>query len=474
MKLYEQLSDAISTRINEGLYQAGDKLPSIRAMSENYGVSISTVQEAYRLLEREGRVESRFKSGFYVLGRANTAPRVDDISQPIPRPLEVTQWSLVMDLLGVDERPHLTSLGIGTPDLSSSTLKPLFRLIGECAKSPDLSAFGYDGLSGTETLRKQIARLGIDSGCRWHPSDIIVTTGCQEALACAMRVLTQPGDVVAVDSPSFYGSMQTIEALGLKVMEIPTHPKTGISLEALELALEQWPIKVLQLIPSFNNPLGYNMPDERKSDLYRLAQKYDITIIEDDIYGDIYYHYPRPRSLKSFDTDGRVFFCSSFTKTLAPGLRLGWMVPGRSQDKALQMKYFSTASTSILTQLAVAEFVAEGGYERHLRKMRAQYRHHKDIIIELIERYFPEGTKVSDPEGGFLLWVEFPEHLDSVELKRLALAHDISIAPGVLFSASGKYRNCIRMNYSKKITEETEQAINTVGQLVKTLLGKKL
>lgn len=473
MKLYEQLGENISTRISDGFYQAGDKLPSIRSMSQEHGVSISTVQEAYRLLEREGWIESRYKSGFYVVERAKSAPKVDSESQPIPRPMEVTQWTLVMDLLGAHDDPSLMSLGMGTPDVSSPTLKPLFRKISDIAKKSELTTFGYDSLNGTVELRREIARLSVNSGCRVHEDEVIVTTGCQEALACAMRVLSTPGDIVAVDSPSFYGSMQTIEALGLKVMEIPTHPETGISLDALELALEQWPIKVLLLVPTYNNPLGYSMPNDRKKKLYQLAQSYDLTIVEDDIYGDLYYQYPRPKALKSYDVDGRVFVCSSFTKTLAPGMRLGWMIPGRKSQQALQMKYFSTASTSILPQLAVAEFIASGGYERHLRKMRAQYRQNREIMIGMVERYFPEGTKVSYPNGGFLMWVEFPAGLDSVELKKLALFDKISIAPGVLFSASGKYRNCMRLNYSRKFDEKREKAIERVGQLAKQLLEKE-
>lgn len=473
MNLYEQVSQQLQTRISEGYYQVGDKLPSIRATSEDFGVSISTVQEAYRLLEESGSVESRPKSGYYVLSRAQTQPNLPDISRPLQRPLEVSQWELVVDLLCSHEKVNQVSLGVGVPDMSSPTLKPLLRLQGDMAKQGDIYSLSYDSLKGTDELRLQIARLSVDNGCRLHPDDIVVTTGCQEALACAMRVATQPGDVVAVDSPSFYGSMQSIEALGLKALEIPTHPETGISLEALELALDQWPIKVLQLIPVCNNPLGYTMPEDRKKALYRLAQRYDLTIIEDDIYGDLYYQQPRPRSLKSYDTDGRVVLCSSFTKTLAPGLRLGWIVPGRYRDLVLHMKYVSTASTARLPQLAVAEFIAQGGYEKHVRKMRHQYRHNRDRMIDMIHRYFPQDCKISYPQGSFLLWVELAVGFDSVELNRRLMPQGVSIAPGVLFSASGKYRNCIRLNYAKPITAEIEAAVKLVGDTAKILLAEE-
>ncbi|MEH6625918.1 MAG: PLP-dependent aminotransferase family protein [Motiliproteus sp.] len=469
MKLYEQLCNELSSRIQQGYYQAGDKLPSIRMMSQEHGVSISTVQEAYRLLEANGLAESRPKSGYYVQ-RKTASPTLPEISRPVQRPLEVSQWELVLELLDSHEREGLVALGRGMPDVSATTLKPLLKILSDLNRHSDLRSLSYDNLRGSDELRLQIARLCVDSGCRLHPDDIVVTTGCQEALSCSMRVVTQPGDVVAVDSPSFYGSMQTIKALGLKALEIPTHPETGVSLEALELALEQWPVKAIQVTPICNNPLGYTMPDDRKQRLLALAQQYDLPIIEDDIYGDLAYQYPRPRTIKSYDDDGRVMLCSSVSKTLAPGLRVGWVAPGRYGDLLLHMKYVSTASTATLPQRAVAEFIAQGGYERHLRKMRAQYQRGRDRMIEWIERYFPTATRISYPQGGFLLWVELPEGFDSVKLNKKLLQLGIGIAPGVLFSASGKYRNCFRINYTDVAGDEVQSAVKIIGEQAAKML----
>ncbi|MCW8886729.1 MAG: PLP-dependent aminotransferase family protein [Motiliproteus sp.] len=469
MKLYEQLCEELSSRIEQGYYQVGDKLPSIRAMSKEHEVSISTVQEAYQLLEANGLVQSKPKSGYYVLAASET-PSLPDISRPVQRPLEVSQWELVLKLLCSHEREGLVALGKGMPDVSAATLKPLLKILSDLNRHSDLRSLSYDSLRGSDELRLQIARLSVDSGCRLHPDDIVVTTGCQEALSCSMRAVTEPGDVVAVDSPSFYGSMQTIKALGLKALEIPTHPETGISLEALEMALEQWPVKAIQVTPVCNNPLGYTMPDERKRRLLYLAQQNDIPIIEDDIYGDLAYHYPRPRTIKSFDDDGRVMLCSSVSKTLAPGLRVGWVAPGRYGEMLLHMKYVSTAASATLPQRAVAEFIAQGGYERHLRKMRAQYQQGRDRMLDWIRRYFPSSTRVSYPQGGFLLWVELPEGFDSVKLNDRLLQQEISIAPGVLFSASGKYRNCMRLNFTEVADSRIETAISIIGEQVKRLL----
>ncbi|MEO0442509.1 MAG: PLP-dependent aminotransferase family protein [Pseudomonadota bacterium] len=470
MKLYEELAETISNQVDQGYFQPGDKLPSIRQMSQHHHVSISTVQEAYRLLEERGLTDVKPKSGYYIAMGKQT-PELPDISRPTPKPLEVSQWELVVQLLYSHEKDGDLALGKGTPDVGASTLRPLSKIMANISRRRDINDFTYDSLQGAEELRLQIARLMVGSGCRLHPDDIVITTGCQEALACSMRSIAQTGDIVAIDSPSFYGSMQTIQAMGLKALEIPTHPETGISLEALELALEQWPISVLQLTPICNNPLGYTMPDSHKQSLIELANQHNIAIIEDDIYGDLAYSYPRPRSIKSFDTDGRVLFCSSFSKTISPAFRTGWCVPGRYIQQVKHMKYVSTACGSVLQPRAIAEFIAQGHYERHVRKMRSQYLRGRDCMIDWVNRYFPEGTKMSYPQGSFLLWVELPKAIDAVKLNEALASEKISIAPGVLFTASQKYRHCLRLNYAQEFNEPMRKAIETIGATAIKLLA---
>ncbi len=464
MKLYEKVAASIAERIEQGFYQPNEKLPSIRELSHAQKVSISTAQEAYRLLEDQLWAESRPKSGYYVLQRRKPPQQMPMLSRPVQRPIEVSQWEEVLNLLCASTDKTIVQLSRAIPDLNAPTLKPLMKIMTELNRSEQYNVLSYEHLRGSDLLRLQIARLMVDSGCRLHPDDIVTTTGCQEALSASLRAVTQPGDVVAVDSPSFYGSMQAIKAHGLKALEIPTHPETGISIEALELALEQWPIKAIQITPTCNNPLGYTMPVEHKQRLLALTAAKDIPIIEDDIYGDLSYVSPRPPSIKSFDTEGRVLLCSSFSKTLAPGLRVGWVAPGRYVNQVLHMKYVVTASTSTLPQIAIAEFIAQGGYERHIRKMRAQYEQSRDIMIRWIEKFFPVNTRISYPQGGFVLWVELPFDLDTVELNVRTLQRGVSLAPGVLFSATGKYRNCMRLNFTDKPSAKNEAAIKTIAE----------
>lgn len=469
MKLYEEIAQLINYKIEKGYFQPGDKLPSIRQMSSEHQVSISTVQEAYRLLESRQVAEARPKSGYYVL-TPQQSPAMPSISQPSEAPLEVSQWDLILKILYNHEQNNDIVLGRGTPDVSANSLKPLSKIMANISTHREIINFTYDSLQGSKRLRTQISRLMVDSGCNLHPDQILITTGCQEALSCSMRSIAQTGDIVAIDSPSFYGSMQTIQAMGLKALEIPTHPETGISIEALELALEQWPIKVVQLTPSCNNPLGYTMPNKNKERLMELANHYDISVIEDDIYGDLSYTQPRTRSIKSYDTEGRVLFCSSFSKTISPAFRTGWCAPGRHMQKVKQMKYVSTACGSVLQPRAVAEFIAQGHYERHLRKIRSQYLKCRDSMIDWVKCYFPEGTKMSYPQGGFLLWVELPKKIKSIELNEKLAKENISIAPGILFTASEKYQHCLRLNYSQVPNEDIRKAVKTVGNVAKTLL----
>lgn len=471
MTLYVNLAELIGARIEQGLYRPGDRLPSVRALSVEHGVSLSTVQQAYRVLEDHGLAAPRPKSGYFVPDH-RPLPALPDVSRPAQRPVDISQWDQVFELVRSVPRKDVVQLGRGMPDVGSPTLKPLLRSLAQLSRRQDMPGLYYDTVAGTEALREQVARLMLDSGCSLSTADLVITTGCQEALSISVRAVCQPGDIVAVESPSFHGAMQTLKGLGMKALEIPTDPLTGISLEALELALEQWPIKLIQLTPSCNNPLGYIMPEARKRALLTLAQRFDVAILEDDVYGDLAYTYPRPRTIKSFDDDGRVLLCSSFSKTLAPGLRVGWVAPGRYLERVMHMKYISTGYTATQPQLAIADFIEGGHYQPHLRRVRGQYQRARDQMIDWVSRYLPAGTRASRPQGGFVLWVELPESFDTLRLNRALLEQGVQIAVGSIFSASGKFRNCLRMNFAARATAEIEAAVRKVGETAIRLLAE--
>ncbi|WP_192459384.1 PLP-dependent aminotransferase family protein [Musicola keenii] len=471
MTRYQHLADLLAQRIEAGLYQSGERLPSVRTLSREHGVSIGTVQQAYYVLEAKRLIMPLSRSGYFVSPR-KAMPPVPALTRPIQQPVEFTQWESVLALANKRRDHETLSLDGGMPDITQPTLKPLLHAIAHCGKQYDLSLLGYDSLPGLPALREQIARLMLDGGSRLGAEEIVVTSGCQESLSVAIRAVCQPGDIVAVESPNFFGVMQMLQGFGVKAIEIPTDAVSGLSLEALELALEQWPIKAVLTVPNCNNPLGFIMPDERKRALVALARRFDIAIIEDDIYGDLAYGYPRPITVKSLDTDGRVLLCSSFSKTLAPGLRVGWIVPGRYLDRVLHLKYISTGSTAMHIQRALTEFIQQGGYQPHLRRMRARYQHNLDVFACWVRYYFPSGICVSRPQGGFWLWIELPGGCNAACLNDALRGEKIRVAPGAIFSATGKYRHCLRLNYAAPFTDTIQRALQTLGAMLEQWLSE--
>ena len=462
MKLYDKVASGLRDNIHSGLFVAGDKLPSIRKLVALHGVSISTVQQAYHQLEMESLVEARPKSGYFV-AYSITAPEQPKTSRPAQRPIEVSQWQDVLEVLLSKADVDTIQLQHAMPNMTMASLNPLLKKMSTLMRHHVALSLPYGELKGTLVLREQVAKLALNAGCVLHPDDLVITSGCQEALSVCLRAVTQPGDIIAVESPSFYGSMQAIKAANLKAIEIPTNAEHGLSIEALELALEQWPIKAIAVTPTCNNPMGYSMSEENKKRLYQLAQSYDISIIEDDIYGDISYQSPRPKTIKSFDEDGRVLLCSAFSKTVAPGVRVGWIAPGRYRDKVTHIKYVSSSMCPTLPQLAIADFIQSGGYVRHIRRVRLLYLQGRDHLIKCLKRYFPKDTRISFPQGGYLLWVELNKQYDVVKLVSQCKQGEVSVAPGTIFSATGKYRNCMRLNFSEQTESKREQGIQQLA-----------
>ncbi|MHC0466231.1 aminotransferase-like domain-containing protein [Kosakonia cowanii] len=469
MTRYQHLATLLAERIEHGLYRHGEKLPSVRSLSQEHGVSISTVQQAYQVLETLQLITPQPRSGYFVAPR-KAKPPVPAMSRPVQRPVDVTQWDEVLTLLDARTDKEIIAFGGGAPDLNQPTLKPLWKEMSRIAQHQVMDALSYDPLPGQHELREQVARLMLDGGTSLNAEEIVITAGCHPALSLALMAVCDPGDIVAVESPCFYGTMQLLRGLDIKAIEIPTDPETGISIEALELALEQWPIKGVILVPNCQNPLGFIMPEARKKAALSLAQRHDIVIFEDDIYGELATDYPRPSTIKSYDIDGRVLLCSSLTKTVAPGLRIGWIAPGRYLDRVIHKKYAAIGTNVPSTQLAVAAFIRDGHYHRHVRRMRQVYQQRLAVYTCWVRQYFPCNICVTRPQGGFLLWVELPESVDMVCVSRALCRLKIQIAPGSLFSASGKYRNCLRLNCALPPDEERREAIKQLGATIHNAL----
>jgi DNA-binding transcriptional MocR family regulator len=464
--LYQRVALRVAQQVNKGIFRPGERVPSVRQLSDQLDVSIATVIEAYRRLEDDGVLEARPQSGYYVRLRQWQPPAEPAASCPPCTPTTVSINELAMRVIKSARQPNVVQLGVATPHTDYLPIKRLNQITAAVARRDQGQIHRYDFPPGLPALRQQIARRMLETGCDVSPDDIVVTSGCQEAVSLCLRAVAKPGDVIAVESPTYYGSLQVIESLGMKALEIPTHPRDGISLEALELALERHRVRACVLVLTYSNPLGACLSEENKRRLVRLLAEHEIPLIEDDIYGDLGFAAPRPKAAKAFDRKGMVMYCSSFSKTVSSGSRVGWTAPGRFYNQIEHLKFVNTvAAAATLPEMALAEFLAHGGYERYLRGVRPIYAQNAERMSQAIARFFPEGTRVTKPAGGVVLWVELPPKVDAIELRRRAMERGVNIAPGPLFSAKQKYRNFIRLTFALPWDERVEQALITVGRL---------
>lgn len=468
--LYEQVARSVERMIHTGTLRAGDRVPSVRRASEQHGVSVTTVVQAYLLLEDRGLIEARPKSGFYVRAQMHHPVPAPEISRPPSAVTAVSVGGLQSRLFQATGLPGVISFGNAAPAPELLPTEKLNRALASVARRAGKRGVSYDMPPGVAALRREIARRLLDAGSRLSPNDIITTSGGTEALILCLRALTAPGDIVAVESPTYFGVLHVFEALKLRAVEIPMHPDTGMDLDALERVLQKQKIAACVAVPNFNNPLGSLMPDANKERLVRMLAARDVPLIEDDIFGELYYGEHRPRVAQSYDETQNVILYGSFSKTLAPGYRVGWVAPGRYHEKIQTLKLISTLATATLPELAIAEFLATGGYDHYLRTARRTYQGLVERVSSTIAAHFPQPVKMTQPKGGFLLWVELPPTVDALKLDDLALEEKISIAPGPMFSAKQGFRNFIRISCANAWSPKIEKALVRLGGLVKRLV----
>jgi DNA-binding transcriptional MocR family regulator len=469
MTLYEKIAERITTMIDKGVLKPGDKIPSIRQMSRQMNVSLNTVKEAYALLEDRWMILARPQSGYYV-SRSNhsldTRPKIELADL---KPTEVSTEKLYK-MVGEDSHnPDFIHFGISSPNHTLFPLNKFQKYFSVELRDNKKTAISYLPTPGSRELREQIAWRYAQIGCPIEPEDVIITSGCLEAIVLALSVLCNKGDTVVIESPFFPFCVLTLQQLGLNAIEVCTHPETGISLEILEYVLENNNVAACFVIPNINNPMGTIMPDKKKQRLVELLNSSGIPLIEDDTYGDICFGLNRPSICKSYDKSGSVLLCGSFSKTIAPGFRLGWIVPGRYKQQVELAKIALNYSTSSIIQLAMSRFLKSGGYDRYLRKIKTEYAKNTISTIHAVIRHFPEGTRVSSPKGGYELWVEMPKGVNSILLYEQAKQENIIIAPGAIFSSTDKYLNCIRLCTSYW-SEAIQEAIKRLGKLAKNQL----
>lgn len=462
---YEKLADDVAGLIAAGVLRAGERLPSVRRLAEERRVSVSTAVQAFRQLEVRGLVEARPQSGFYVRARP-AAPAAAGMRATPDTPVAVALNQRLVEVLQANQRPGVVPLGAALPAPGLLPVAALHRRYASVARRhPHL----LEGASHTDINDPQLVRQLARRSLGWeNPLDagaITITNSCTEAMSLCLRAVTRPGDTVAIESPAYYVMLQLLESLGLKALEIPTDPETGLSVPALDLATRDGKVAAVLLVPNASNPLGSVMPDTHKKKLAQLAATRGLPVIEDDIYGDLCYGAQRPWPLKAFDAAGQVMLCASFSKSLSPALRIGYVAAGRHHAAVALQKTLSSGATNPVTQRVLAESLESSAYERHVRGLRRHFQNQVERTIDAVARHFPAGTRTTRPGGGLVLWVELPGSIDTAALWRRAIAENIGFVPGDLFSPSGLYRHCLRLNCGNPWSESIAAGLRRLGEM---------
>lgn len=466
---YEQLAEDMARAIGDGLLKPGDRLPSVRETCLRRGISPSTVFQAYGLLETRGLVEVRARSGFYV--RA-----IRRALRPVPQPAvahseatEVAVSALAFDLLESTRDPSVVPLGSAFPGAQLFPSEVLGRSCARAMRRLKPQQMTSALTAGEESLRQALRRRYALHGVPLGPDEIVITNGAMEALNLCLQAVTKPGDIVAIESPTFYAALHVLERLKLRAVEVSTDPTEGVQLEALADLLSSQRVAACWLMPSFQNPLGALMPDARKRALVELLSEHSVPLIEDDVYGELYADMRRPLPAKAFDTQGIVLHCSSFSKCLSPGYRVGWAAAGRFARDVQRLKMMSSLATSQAPQLAIADYLSQGGYDRHLRRLRSELAAEQQRVRRLVLRHFPPKTRVTQPRGGYFLWLELPPTVDALALHHQAMATGISTAPGVLFSADRRFTHHIRLNAGNPGDPRIDSAVRALGEMASSM-----
>ncbi|MEW6981087.1 PLP-dependent aminotransferase family protein [Colwelliaceae bacterium 6471] len=465
--LYQQVIDFVERQSMSGILRPGDKLPSLRKLSQQFEISVPTVKQAYVELERQGKVCARPQSGYYL--KAQQARTL----QPMPNkwlrcaPVEVNCRSLIEQVHEAIHIPNTVALGISNPVHTHPPDKTLARLMRSVISKVAEKAVSYGPVNGDPKLRMQLAFRYQEQGVDISPNEIVISNGAQEALSIALQCVASKGDVIAVESPCFFGMIELIESLGMKALEVYTCTEDGVSINELEKVIQQHPVKACLFSTAINNPLGSMMSDCQRYSLVKLLESYNIPLIEDDVYSELYFSENKPKPAQLYSEKGLVLTCSSFSKTAAPGYRIGWLLPGKFEEKAKQIKRAQSCSTSMLQQWTLTEYLMSGEYDRHLAVLRKKLVYNCERMRALIADNFPNEVCISRPQGGSVLWIRCRSHVHTSQLFKPAISKGVSFAPGEIFSPSGKYHNYMRISFGVQWCDDIEQAIKILAQLVR-------
>ena len=467
-RLYLQIAESIASPIRAGTLARGERVPSVRELARRHSVSLGTVLQAYRLLEDSRLIEARPRSGYFVAARPARLPE-PEASNPPSSSMAVDVSSLAARVMHLVYDPAYVSFGAACPSSDLFSEQRVRRAVSRAAQRHRATLTNYTIGPGDASLRRAIARHALRMGCQLDARDVVVTNSCLESITLCLRSVTQPGDVVALESPTLFSFLEILENLHLRALEIPTHPRTGLSLDALQLAFDTQPVKAVLAVPTLSNPIGATMPLADRRRLAHMVAQRGVPLIEDVLYNDLAEQDEQRRAVRSFDSTGHVMICGSFSKTVAPGLRLGWVEAGRWGTNLARLKQATSGSQSAILERAMADLLTQPGVEAGYRHMRATLAARVDEARGSIAEHFPKGTRVTNPAGGLILWAELPRGVDSLALFQACLAENIVIAPGTMFSATNHFRHCVRLGLGGTWDDAHRRALRRVGSLAATL-----
>ncbi len=460
---YETIFNRLKTQIENGLFNPNQRFYSIRYLMESETISLATANRVFQELESERLIYSQSRSGYFVSEDIQGEALQVTLASNLP-----DQKVSHLNFPTNSQQKKKISFESAVLDEAFTPKSLLNRILVSISKSENLAHARLIPPPGLTDLRRGIARLMQTRGVVCRPDDVLITAGDGAAFELALRAVTNPGDSVAIESPTYFGILQAIEKVGLNAIEILTDPHNGICLNDLRDVVHKNRIACVFLNPTLHNPLGFTMSNENRRLLMNFLNMKKIVLIEDDVFYDLYDEKNQLRPIKSFDEKGIVIYCSSFSKVISPGYRIGWCLPGIFYKKIEYQMLNSNLSHSSLPQIILSEFLKKGYYDKHIKILKKRLSNYSSVIFMLVIKNFPSGTRVSRPAGGYIFWIELPTILDTNKICAAALTKGISITPGQIFSASSIGSTTFRICLGCPLTRDVISAIECLGSICKS------
>lgn len=470
----ERLAAVLTARIRAGVFRPGDRLPSVRVLARAEGVNPQTAVRALHCLEDAGLAEPRPRSGWFVRAvRAGVTPQP---GAGVPQSVALPE--LARQILTQRFQPGLIAMGSAQPGPDLLPITTLSRLHASALRQGGADLLGrYCDPAGEIGLRRAVARVLEERGLHCGPDDIIITNGCMEALDLALTVLAvsgaAAGAVVAVETPAYYGVLLALAGHGLRVVELAADSQNGVSPAAVRAALAAGdgaggPLAACLLSPLVHNPLGGSVPVAARQEIRQDLLAAGVPLIEDDCFGFLQGPLADPRPMLAFGGgagDGGIL-CGSVSKTVGPGLRIGWIVPGRWHEAVLQASFRRHLSHPTPAQSVVARFLDSGGHARLARRATGEYRRRQEVLITELRRRMPQETVIAEPRAGMSLWLTLPDGLEAMAVMMAARRQGLSVVPGQLFSPVGGYARSLRLSIGGIGPEEIPGAVRRLAAAV--------